>query len=177
MPSHSVTKRANGQSREPRPRAGAAAIVQPHATIERVFRFLPFLALYVAVGAAAPADSTQKASIQAALDMAHGAPGEFAADALLRIAALDALETPQRVRLIEEAFHRADEAQQPYKRRNAMPNIPSNVQFQQRAFAQDLDALSLRTRAIEEMLPLDAGRARQLFLDLPPLDLPPVRAW
>jgi hypothetical protein len=139
-----------------------------------VFRFLPLFVLSVAVGIAAPVDSAQKAAIQAALDMAHGAPGEFAADALLRIAALDALDAPQRVRLIEEAFHRADEAQQPYKRRNAMPNIPSNVQFQQRAFAQDLDALSLRTRAIEEMLPLDAAKARQLFLDLPPLDLPPV---
>jgi hypothetical protein len=139
-----------------------------------VFRFLACFACCCAVGSAAPADSPEKAAIQAALDMAHGAPGEFAADALLRIAALDALDSPQRVMLIEEAFRRADEAQQPYKRRNAMPNIPSNVQFQQRAFAQDLDALSLRTRAVEEMLPLDAAKARRLFLDLPPLDLPPV---
>jgi hypothetical protein len=139
-----------------------------------VFRFLLCFALCSAFGAAAPADSTQKAAIQAALDMARGAPGEFAADALLRIAALDSLDGPRRVTLIEEAFRRADEAQQPYKRRNAMPNIPSNVQFQQRAFAQDLDALSLRTRAIQEMLPLDAAKARQLFLDLPPLDPPPV---
>jgi hypothetical protein len=128
----------------------------------------------VVIGAAAPVDPAQKDAIQAALDMARGAPGEFAADALLRIAALDALDAQQRVKLIEEAFHRADEAQQPYKRRNAMPNIPSNVQFQQRAFAQDLDALSLRTRAIEEMLPLDAAKGRQLFLDIPLLDLPPV---
>jgi hypothetical protein len=151
----------------------AAANFQPHAKMERVFRFLLFF-VCLAVGSAAPADSAQKAAIQAALDMAHGAPGEFAADALLRIAALDSLDSPQRVKLIEEAFLRADEAQQPFKRRNAMPNIPSNVQFQQRAFAQDLDALSLRTRAIQEMLPLNAAKARQLFLDLPPLDLPPV---
>jgi hypothetical protein len=147
---------------------------EPHATIERVFRFLPSLVLSVVVGLAAPVESAQKAAIQAALDMAHGAPGEFAADALLRIAALDAVDTPQRVKLIEEAFQRADEAQQPYKRRNAMPNIPSNVQFQQRAFAQDLDALSLRMRAIETMLPLDSAKARQLFFGTPPLDLPPV---
>jgi hypothetical protein len=139
-----------------------------------VLRFLAFFGFCWAIAAAAPADSAQRAALQAALDMAHGAPGEFAADALLRIAALDSLDGPQRVRLIEEAFRRADEAQQPYKRRNAMPNVASNVQFQQRAFAQDLDALSLRTRAIEEMLPLDAAKARQLFLDLPPLDLPPV---
>ncbi len=106
--------------------------------------------------------------------MAHGAPGEFAADALLRVAALDAVDSARRVKLIEEAFARAAEAQQPFKRRNAMPHIASNAGFQQRAFAQDLDALSLRTRAIELMLPLDAAKARQLFFDLPPLDLPRV---
>ncbi len=106
--------------------------------------------------------------------MAHGAPGEFAADALLRVAALDSLEAPRRIQLIEEAFQRAAEAQQPFKRRNAMRGISSNGGFQQRAFAQDLDALSLRTRAVEEMLPLDAAKARRLFLQIPPLNVPAV---
>jgi hypothetical protein len=143
----------------------------PHATIHRVVRLLPLFALCLALRAATPGEKT---AIEAALDMARATPGEFAADALLRIAALESLDGAQRAKLIEEAFRRADEAQQPYKRRNAMPNIASNVQFQQRAFALNLDALSLRTRAVEEMLPLNPAKARQLFLDMPPLDLPPV---
>jgi hypothetical protein len=106
--------------------------------------------------------------------MAHGAPGEFAADTLLRIAALDALPAPQRIQLVEEAFRRAAEAQQPLKRRNAMRGISANGGFQQRAFAQDLDALSLRARAVEEMLPLDAAKARRLFSQIPSLRVPAV---
>lgn len=102
---------------------------------------------------------------------------EFAADALLRVAALDALDRPRRERLIEEGFRRSAEAQQPLRRRNAMPYIASNAAFQQRALAQDLDALWLRTRAVEEMLPLDASKARQMFLDLPPLDACFLRGW
>jgi hypothetical protein len=153
---------------------GVAVRFHAHATIDRVFRFLPFFILCMALPAVAPVDSAAKTAIESALDMARATPGEFAADALLRIASLSSLDGAQRAKLIEEAFHRADEAQQPYKRRNAMPNIASNVQFQERAFAQDLDALSLRTRAVEEMLPIDAAKARQLFLDMPPLDLPRV---
>jgi hypothetical protein len=139
-----------------------------------VFSLLPFFFLYMALGAVAPSGSADKTAVEATLDMARATPGEFAADALLRIAALESIDGAQRARLIEEAFRRADDAQQPYKRRNAMPNIASNVQFQQRAFAQDLDALTLRTRAVEEMLPIDAAKARQLFIDMPPLDLPPA---
>ncbi len=137
-----------------------------------VFRFPLVLLLFPIALAAAPVESASKIDLEAAVDMAHGAPGEFAADALLRIAELDSLDVPRRIKLIEEAFARAAEAQQPYKRRNAMPNISSNAGFQQRAFAQNLDALSLRTRAVEEMLPLNSAKARELFLGMPPLDLP-----
>jgi len=106
--------------------------------------------------------------------MAHGAPGEFAADALLRIAALEPLGSVRRIRLIEEAFSRAAEAQQPFKRRGAMLSVSSNAGFLERAFGQDLDALSLRARAVQAMLPLDAGKARRLFLEIPPVDVPLV---
>lgn len=70
--------------------------------------------------------------------MAQGAPGEFAADALLRIAALDKLAPARRIRLLEDAFSRAAEAQQPLKRRNAMQNLSPNAAFLEHAFAQDL---------------------------------------
>jgi hypothetical protein len=112
--------------------------------------------------------------IESVIEMAHGAPGEFAADALLRIAALEPLDSARRARLIEEAFSHAAEAQQPFKRRSAMRSFSSNTGFLERAFGQDLDALSLRARAVQAMLPLDAGKARRLFLDIPPVDVPLV---
>jgi hypothetical protein len=124
--------------------------------------------------AASSTTSAPPAEIEAAIDMAHGAPGEFAADALLRIAALESLDSARRILLVEEAFSRAAEAQQPFKRRSAMQRFSSNAGFVERAFGQDLDALSLRTRAVQAMLPLDAGKARRLFLDIPPVDLPLV---
>jgi len=114
------------------------------------------------------------AEIESAIDMAHAAPGEFAADALLRIATLEPLDSARRIRLIEEAFNRAAEAQQPFKRRSAMQRFSSNAGFLEHAFGQDLDALSLRTRAVQAMLLLDASKARRLFTDIPPLDVPPV---
>jgi hypothetical protein len=123
---------------------------------------------------AQPADSPANAAIQSAIDRARAVPAEFAADAMLRIAALPSLDAARRISLIEEAFHRAAEAQQPFKRRSAMPQLTSNIGFQQRAYAQNLDALSLRTRAVQEMLPLDPAKARLLFLAIPLLHLPAV---
>jgi len=56
------------------------------------------------------------AAIDALLDAARAAPAEFAADAMIRIAALDQLEKARRIELLEQAFQRASGAQQPYKR-------------------------------------------------------------
>jgi hypothetical protein len=55
-----------------------------------------------------------------------------------------------------------------------MLSVSSNAGFLERAFGQDLDALSLRARAVQAMLPLDAGKARRLFLEIPPVDVPLV---
>jgi len=113
--------------------------------------------------------------IDALLDAARAAPAEFAADAMIRIAALDQLEKARRIELLEQAFRRASGAQQPYKRHATFsrPNSPSG--FLNRAYGQDLDAMSLRLRAIEALLPLDAKKARDLFLDTPPPQPPPLK--
>lgn len=126
------------------------------------------------VGANSPPAAIESGAIESVVDMARGVPGEFAADALLRIAALDQLPRARRIGLLEEAFSRAAEAQQPLKRRNAMQSVSPNAGFLEHAYGQELDALSLRARAVQAMLPLDAGKARELFADIPPVDLPPV---
>jgi hypothetical protein len=112
--------------------------------------------------------------ISTALDLARSAPGEFAADALIRIASVDRLDKAKRIELLNEAFRRAPEAQQAYRLESVMrqPTGPSG--FLNRANRQELDALSLRLRAVEAMLPLDSRKAKELFLEIPHLNLPKI---
>jgi hypothetical protein len=110
--------------------------------------------------------------IDGLIDSARAAPAEFASDALIRIAALDKLEKAGRIKLLEEAFQLASGAQQPYKRRAAITRFGGPAGFLNRVNSQDLDAMSLRLRSIEAMLPLDARKARDLLLQIPPMNLP-----
>jgi hypothetical protein len=115
------------------------------------------------------------AGIDALLDAARAAPAEFAADAMIRIAALDQMEKPRRVEVLEQAFRKASGAQQPYKRHATFARAGSPSGFLNRAYGQDLDALSLRLRAIETLLPLDGQKARDLFLQTPPPNVPRLK--
>ena len=127
-----------------------------------------FLLLPLVCGAVVPKD------IAPVIDMARQAPGEFGADALIRIASTDKLDKPTRVQLLEEAFRRAAEAQQPLKRQASILRVAGAAGFLQRAYQQNLDALSLRLRAVDGMLPLDPAKARALFLEIPALSVPKV---
>jgi hypothetical protein len=131
-------------------------------------KFLLFFLLPLASVAAIP---NEFASV---IDMARHVSGEFGADALIRIAATGKLDKATRIQLLEEAFQRAAEAQQPLKRRVALLKAASASGFFQRAYQQNLDGLSLRLRAVEAMLALDPPKARGLFLEIPPLQLPKV---
>ena len=104
---------------------------------------------------------------------ARGVRAEFAADALLRLASAANASKAQKVEWIEQAFERAAGAQQPYKRRAVIPGIES-ARYWNRVYGQDLDGLSLRLRAVEAMMPLDAAKAREMFTHLPPVHLPVV---
>jgi hypothetical protein len=108
------------------------------------------------------------------IDMARHAPGEFGADALIRVAATDKLDKATRIQLLEEAFRRAAEAQQPLKRQASILRFTGPAGFLQHAYQQNLDALSLRLRAVQTMLPLDRFKARSLFLEIPPLQVPKI---
>ncbi|HTQ53011.1 MAG TPA: hypothetical protein VMI94_01040 [Bryobacteraceae bacterium] len=101
-------------------------------------------------------------------DLADGArslPGEFAADTLLRIAAAPGLDDVAfRRQIIEDAFHLASAAQEPFARRR-WPGAP--VRVFDKAYLQGLDACTLQCRAVDAMLPIDYRKARQLFADMP----------
>jgi len=129
---------------------------------------LPALILLPALAAAAG----PSLEIQSVIDLAQGAPPEIAADALIRIAALDQLPKERRVDLLEQAFGLAPFAPQPYKRRSALARAIGPAGFLNRVYEQDLDTLSLQLRAIEGLLPLAPQKARQLFLGIAPVILP-----
>jgi len=95
--------------------------------------FLPLLRAAVA----APAD------LDALIDSARAAPGEFAADAMIRIAGTDKIEKPRKIELLEQAFQRASGAQQPYPRHAAPLRLDGSSSYWNRVYKQDLDALTL----------------------------------
>ncbi len=101
---------------------------------------------------------------------AHSAPAEFAADALLRIAASSTAADPAWKRqLIEDAFRIAASAQQPYARRAWQKGHGGQAE---KAFAQGLDACTLQCRAVDAMLALDHKKAREMFDQIPAPALP-----
>lgn len=113
--------------------------------------------------------------IDSAIDMARAAPGEFAADAIMRIAALPAVEKTRKIRLLEEASGRAAGAQEPYRRRAAIAGVGGTAGFLNRAYDQGLDAMTLKLRVIEALLALDKDKARDLFLQIPEPQLPKLK--
>ena len=103
--------------------------------------------------------------IDSLIDQAQGLPGEFAADGLIRLAALEKVPVKRRIELLEQAFQRAAESTQPLRRRVAVRVAGYPQRLIEHAYAQDLDALTLRMRAVDGMLALDGAKARRLFLD------------
>src|SRR5581483_11049307 len=117
------------------------------------------VALQVKPQAEPPQRPALPKNIQELVDRARSVPPEFAADVLLRLAESD---------LIEEAFRRAAGAQEPVKRLSLRPGGgDTRVSFQARAFAQDLDGLTLQSRAVIDMVKVDKAKAREMFRQIP----------
>jgi hypothetical protein len=105
---------------------------------------------------------------QSIAELARGAPPEFTADALLRIIELGRLPDPNARRdLIEEAFRIAAAAKFP-ARMHGLPGTTTDTASGSlsRAYDLKLDALSLESRAVRNMVQVDAAYARKLFGDI-----------
>ena len=89
--------------------------------------------------------TTTSVTIDQLIGMARSASGEFAAEALIRIAGIDKVEKPRKLALLEEAFDRAGEAKLAYRRRASITTGPALIIP---AFAPMLRLKSARTRAI-----------------------------
>ena len=122
--------------------------------------------------AASASAATERSPLADLADRARALPPEFAADALLRIAAAPTrADVAWRRGVIEESFRLAAGAQQPFARRNW---TGTSTGIFDKAFAQGLDACTLECRAVHAMLALDAKKARELFAEIPAPQLPPL---
>jgi hypothetical protein len=101
---------------------------------------------------------------------ARSLPSEFNSDVLLRLAASPVVEDRAwKTALIEEAFRAASRASIPYPRAGE-GNTDARAS---RAFwANGLEALTLRSRAVRAMLEIDPPRARRMFEELPMPEVP-----
>jgi hypothetical protein len=98
-------------------------------------------------------------------DLARGAPPEFTADALLRMVESGKLaDQDARRALMEEAFQLAAAAKFPCECKG-LPGTTTDTASGSlsQAYALKLDVLSLQSRAVRDMLPLDPAKARELF--------------
>ena len=119
--------------------------------------------------------SDQETMIEALINDARSVAPEFAADLLLQIAKSSLVKQDKKAGLVEEAFRLASDAKYKIKR-SALPGsiVDTRSGYLARAFELNLDALSLQTGAVKAMLPLDKSRARQLFNEIPQVQIPPL---
>jgi hypothetical protein len=103
--------------------------------------------------------------LESIVDLAIGVPPEFGADSLLRLVEAGKIEDPAlKLSLAEKAFYLSESAQQPVKFA-AMPGalVDTRSGYLAGAFGLNLDKLSLQSRAVVDVLPLDRVKAEKLF--------------
>jgi hypothetical protein len=110
--------------------------------------------------------------VRALVDRARALPPEFASDLMLQLAGSPLMaETKWKRELIEEAFLSGPHAQLPYRQRGG-PSTDERESLE--VWPNDLEAVTLQTRAVEAMLAIDSERARALFDDIVIPDRPPL---
>jgi hypothetical protein len=104
------------------------------------------------------------------VELAQGAPAEFSARALLRVANSPRLHDKAWKReILEKAFQNASAARNPIRKQimEGPSSAGSLTAMTSQAAALGLDRLTLQTKAVAAMLPLDPKRAREFFLSIP----------
>jgi outer membrane murein-binding lipoprotein Lpp len=110
----------------------------------------------------------ERIAVQNLINDAQSQQGEIAADALIRLAISNkAIASEQKIKLLDDAFQRASEAQNPIKIKYAgVADTPSGLLSQ--ALELNIDKLSLQSRIVKAMLTLDKKKARQMFSEISP---------
>ncbi|MGA8153134.1 MAG: hypothetical protein WB952_19440 [Terriglobales bacterium] len=106
----------------------------------------------------------------ALVDQARALPPEFRADTLLRLANSSLISDKSwKQELIEEAYWSGSHAFLPYLQH---ANGRSDWVTANAVKANGLEVLTLQTKAVQEMLPLNPGKALRLFEEMQPVTLP-----
>lgn len=106
-------------------------------------------------------------------ELSHAAPPEFSSDALLRIVETNnpdarKIDRDNRRDLVEQAFRLAASAKFPIRMHGVAGSLgDTRSGLLSNAYDLKLDSLSLQSRAVRDMLPIDAARAREMFLGIP----------
>jgi hypothetical protein len=112
--------------------------------------------------------------LQAMVDGAAAAAPEVGADVLIRLAeSRKVASRATKIEFLSKAFDLAATAEQPVKRL-AMFGGDTPSALLSRAYRLNMDKLSLQSRAVNDLLPLDAAKARELFEEIQFPALSPV---
>ncbi len=108
------------------------------------------------------------AELESIVGMAAGIPAEFGADVLIRLAQSNKItQRSLKIKLLTRAFYLAESAQQPVRRAAlAGTLVDTRSGYLDRAFDLALDTLSLQSRTVGAMVPLDPQNARKLFSEM-----------
>jgi hypothetical protein len=105
---------------------------------------------------------------QSIVDLSRAAPPEFGADALLRVVESGKIANKDSKRdLVEQAFRLGAMAKFQVRMRGvAGTMVDTRSGYLSKAYDLKMDALSLQSRAVRDMLPLDPAKARELFQEI-----------
>lgn len=115
-----------------------------------------------------PEEEKHAAELDTFINYAQSVPPEFSADLLLQVVESGAIKDAKRKHdLIVDAFYAAAKAKEPVRLAGLPGNsVDSRTGYRANAFTLGFDAISLQSRAIKALLPLDQQKARQLFSEI-----------
>lgn len=109
-------------------------------------------------------DSKTNRRLDNLITLSHSASAEVQADLLLTIASSNLVpDKKRRIELLNEAFLVASRVGEPVRKKSWVTLVDTRAGFEQRAFDLQLDRLSIQSRAILAMIPLEPARAREMF--------------
>lgn len=113
---------------------------------------------------ASKANAKIKRPLENLILLSQSASAEVRADLLLTIASGNLIsDKKRRIELLDEAFQAASRVEEPVRKKSWATLVDTRSGFEQRAFDLQLDRLSIESRAISALIPLDSSRAREMF--------------
>jgi Uri superfamily endonuclease len=124
---------------------------------------------------ASKSNSKTKRRLNNLIVLSHSASAEVQADLLLTIASSNLVpDKKRRIELLNEAFQAALRVGEPVRKKSSGTLVDTRAGFEQRAFDLQLDRLSIQSRAISAVIPLDPARAKEMFQSVVPPKIQPL---